>query len=370
MPRPPQIFRGRAPRQPGARGVVVMTLALMTTVLPAPELHAKRAREPRPEQLLILPLEHELGADAERMRPVEQAFRDEAAALKRFRVLPRGQATTLLDSVRSLGLDCQPGDLECLTKAGVIMEIELLAVLRAAATEERVVVTAILIDVDIGRTRTTVSRTIRAGDSLSAVMKSAAVELLAPDLFVGGLDLDVVQEGATVRVDGAVRGSTPLAGAIGGLAPGEHVVSVAKPGFPTAERVVLVKALEDTSVVIDLRPAASHPAAGARAAEAAPSAERASLPSDQNASAPARAAALPVLPMVLGGVAAASVVAAVGAGLGALWMSTRFTDTALAPAERRDARMPGQLLVVTAVATGALAVIATGAAGSSALFGP
>src|SRR5690606_33074498 len=137
------------------------------------------------EQLLILPLEHELGKDAARMRPVEEAFRVEAEALRRFRVLPRAATATMLDSVRSLGLDCQPGDVDCLTKAGVIMEIELLAVLRAAASQDRLVISAVLIDVGTGRTRASVSRTLGKGDSLRTFMRSAVVELLAPDLYVG-----------------------------------------------------------------------------------------------------------------------------------------------------------------------------------------
>lgn len=336
-----------------AKGPLVVLATAMFAVLalvPSPAWAAKT------ERLLILPLEHELGKDAARMRPVEEAFRDEATALQRFRVLPRSSTATLLESVRSLGLDCQPGDLDCLTKAGVIMEIELLAVLRAASSQERLVVSAVLVDVTTGRTRASVSRTLGPGDSLRAALRSATVELLAPDLYVGALELSIPQRDATVRVDGAVRGTTPLAASIGALAPGEHVVTIEKPGFTTVERIVVVKPLESTSLVVDLEPlgAAEDPSPPA----AAPSAPGVAAASSSSAR-------VPMLPVVFGSVAAASAVAAAGTGFGAFLMNERFKDASLPTDDRRDARGPGQMLVLVGATTSVIALVAAAAAGAT-----
>lgn len=344
----------------GARSLLVLVGLVVVGCAFIPQT----AHAARTERLLILPLEHELGADAASMRPLEKRFREEAEALQRFHVLPRESSATLLESVRSLGLDCGPGDVECLTKAGVVMELDLLAVLRAARGGERVIVSAILVDVATGRTRGSVSRTLLPGDRSSKVLRSAVVELLAPDLYVGAIELSTAQPGASVRVDGALRGTTPLGASIDGLAPGEHVVHIEKPGLPPIERVVLVKALESTSLVVDL----------AAPAAAATTASRSSLPPGAAPSAVSSTARAPapfsVLPVVFGSVGAVSAVTAVGTGVGAFLLNERLKDTSLSPADRRDARTPGQMLVIAGATTSVIAVIAGGAAAAAALAAP
>lgn len=343
----------------GARALLVLAgLVVVGSAFPPQTAHAAKT-----ERLLILPLEHELGDDAASMRPIEKGFREEAEALQRFHVLPRESSATLLESVRSLGLDCGPGDVECLTKAGVIMELDLLAVLRAARGGERVIVSAILVDVATGRTRGSVSRTLLPGDRSSKMLRSAVVELLAPDLYVGAIELSTAQPGASVRVDGALRGTTPLSSSIDGLAPGEHVVHIEKPGLPPIERVVLVKALESTSLVVDLAAPAAAATTSSRSLPAGASPSTAS--STTRAPAP-----FPVLPVVFGSVGAVSAVTAAGTVVGAFLLNERLKDTSLPPADRKDARTEGQMLIIAGTTMSVIAVIAGGAATAAVLAAP
>lgn len=319
----------------------------------------------RAETLLVLPLEQELGRDAAALRPVEDAFRAEAEALGRYRVSPRGEATALLDSVRSLGLDCEPGDIDCLTKAGVVMEIDLLVVLRAAASHDRLIVSAVLVDVARGRMRAAVNRTVAPGGSLRDAVHSAVVDLLAPDLFVGTLVVEVAEPGAEVRVDGVLRGTTPLPVAIEGLAPGDHVLHVEKDGLPPVERLVHVHPLESTTVSLSLTPvAADPPEASAPAPEPSTTAATAPVAPSPVEAAPEESEPPPLLPLVFTGVAGVSALAAVGTGVGAFLWNQQLQGTGPPPDGSVNAAGPVQALVVASVTTGAVALVAAGVSGT------
>jgi hypothetical protein len=68
-------------------------------------------------------------------------------------------------------------------------------------------------------------------DALIETLRGAAVELLAPARFVGGLQIDVADApGAVVFIDGKQVGVAPIKAPIQGLVPGQHTLRVVDKG--------------------------------------------------------------------------------------------------------------------------------------------
>jgi hypothetical protein len=68
-------------------------------------------------------------------------------------------------------------------------------------------------------------------DALIETLREAAVELLAPSRFVGGLNIEIPDApGATVFIDGKEVGVAPLKHPVQGLVPGQHTLRVVDKG--------------------------------------------------------------------------------------------------------------------------------------------
>jgi hypothetical protein len=78
------------------------------------------------------------------------------------------------------------------------------------------------------------------------------VHLLAPERYVGALEIDASVPGAQVLVDGKPMGPTPIAGTIVGLSPGQHALRLTKEGFADFEKFVDVRFDQTTLVRVDL----------------------------------------------------------------------------------------------------------------------
>ena len=83
-------------------------------------------------------------------------------------------------------------------------------------------------------------------------LRAAAVKLLSPEHYIGALEVETGVDGAQVLVDGKVLGTTPIAGTIVGLAPGQHALRLTKAGFADFEKFIDVKFDQTTVVQVDL----------------------------------------------------------------------------------------------------------------------
>lgn len=100
-------------------------------------------------------------------------------------------------------------------------------------------------------------------DALIETLREAAVQLLAPQRFVGAVRVEVPDiPGAQLFVDGKPAGSTPLEKPIDGLAPGPHVIRVVAEGRAhEASAFVDVRYGQTTEARIELQPLETVPAA-------------------------------------------------------------------------------------------------------------
>jgi hypothetical protein len=316
-------------------------------------------------RLVVLPIEASDGHESAAMAPVEEAFRAEVNKLGRFQLLPPSATRNLLESVKSLGLECPPGDTECLVKAGLVMEIGYIVVLRAAAAAGNLVVSAQLLDVGGGRVSGNVSRRVGSGESLAGAVRSGAIELLAPDQFVGTLEVLVSEEGATVSVDGVKRGTSPSLPPISDLAPGEHLLVVSKEGFDRAEQLVELKALETKQVAITLHATGATPVATTTLSPADAASPDDGTPADgaPEVAAPAARPLNLTLPITFGTIAVSGALVAAGTGVAAGIFDAQLNDTNIPSSDRIAARETGQIMVFASVGAGVLALAAGVAAG-------
>ncbi len=89
-------------------------------------------------------------------------------------------------------------------------------------------------------------------DLLIGAIRQALYKLVAPDLVIGSLSVEVPVEGAEVMIDGRAVARTPLARPIGGLRPGLHQLRIVKQGYKAFGDEVPVRFQQTTRVKVDL----------------------------------------------------------------------------------------------------------------------
>jgi hypothetical protein len=89
-------------------------------------------------------------------------------------------------------------------------------------------------------------------DLLIGAIRRALYKLVAPELFVGSIGIDVPVKGAKVLIDDKPVGVTPLAAPVGGLKPGTHKLQITKEGLSTFEDSIPVRFQVVTRVKVDL----------------------------------------------------------------------------------------------------------------------
>lgn len=199
------------------------------------------AQEADDRTLAVLPLRIERlqGNDAIRL---DDLLRGRAETRARMTLQPADTTATMVDAAQSLGVDCELVSVECAAKFGAVADVEYVLLGTAAGYGPEIGMDLRLVQVSTG------AELARAAALLPADFdeQEAKVGVLVAALFVppdhplrsgqGVLRAaEVTPEGATVTVDGAPRGQTPITAPITGLVPGAHVVVVSKDGFEPQE---------------------------------------------------------------------------------------------------------------------------------------
>lgn len=187
-----------------------------------------------------------------------EALRTELTKRGEHEVLTQAQTQEKINGATDLGLSCKPADVGCLSKVGVLGDIALVLSVATATGPTGVDLVLILIDAEQGEEAGRVTRRFQGAPNTIAL--DALDELLDPDGYQGDLEVVVVQEGAEVRVDDEVWGTSPLGGPRT-LKPGKHTVVVTVEGMPPSKRDVEVRKGETTSVEFNLTAAAAPEAA-------------------------------------------------------------------------------------------------------------
>ncbi|MBI3179408.1 MAG: PEGA domain-containing protein [Deltaproteobacteria bacterium] len=153
------------------------------------------------------------------------------------------------------GLDALACDGEsvCLARAGRYARAHLAFASRIASLGGTLTVSLRLIDTESGQ------EIGRAADPVSddpaeraQELHRMAVQILAPETYVGSLTINSPVAGAEVYLDDKLVGTTPLAAPLTGLPAGPHILRMSKPGFADLHQFVDVVFKRSSTMTVDL----------------------------------------------------------------------------------------------------------------------
>jgi hypothetical protein len=209
------------------------------------------ALPPKYRAVAVLPVQ---GQDVpeEIVRGLEQSLLSEVDETEGMRAVSPQDIKTDLSNVGIDAALCQ-GQIACLAKAGRYARAHLTLDAKIAAIGGTLSVSMRLIDTEKA------TETGRVADPVSEDAKERAqevhrmaVQLLAPETYIGSLTLQVSAAAAEVYLDDKLVGTTPLKGPLEGLRAGPHILRVAKPGFADVNQFVDVVYKRNATVSIDL----------------------------------------------------------------------------------------------------------------------
>lgn len=247
---------------------------------------------------------------------------------------------------RQMGIHCDFHSSQCAARFGALAGVTELILVDVATAGGELHVGMTRIDVNVGGGVSSFCAAGASDVSLGPSLLLAVKRLYDPPAVLGRVRLTGVPEGATVLVDGTLRGTTPMPWPIEGLSPGSHEAVVTVAGFAPARIAFELKAAEARAIPVSLQ--AVPPATSPTVAPATAAATPAPAASVAERDAPA--------PWIATGVATAGagVLVAVGAGIGAVLVEGSLAEP-IRYADRETTRAVGLALLVTTMVGAAAA---------------
>lgn len=218
----------------------------MTSLLPL-LLALASATPPAPtaRSLAIYPLQP-LGTEQQVVDGLEAMLYAEVAKLPAIRLLTRAETTLTIQQTAGAATPCS--DDACLAKFGVACNVDKLVFGTVASLGQTYVLDLKLIDVRSGMLERRQSTSLSGEQAvLIEGIRAAATQLIAPDLFIGAIEIKLSKPGAEVYLDGVSVGKTPLA-VLDRITPGKHALKIVLQGYRDFDRFVEVR-LGRTTVV-------------------------------------------------------------------------------------------------------------------------
>ena len=197
---------------------------------------APRARAPQ-RTVVVAPLST-LGSEST-SAPVRRLATELEGALGQapgVKVIGTAAALDAIKQAKKPGLRACDGDAACLAELGKLVGADWVVYGEVGGLGDVQVVYLELIDVATARELRATTLQATSGEDPDGGARGAAIRLVAPDRFVGSLDVDVDVPGAAIYVDGkrlARSPSPPLT-----LAVGAHALRVTHPEFRDFVRFV------------------------------------------------------------------------------------------------------------------------------------
>jgi len=218
---------------------------------------AMLASAAQPPVVALLPL-HPLGAPADMVHALEVTLRNELGQLQEARLAKEADVAEALKREP----DCEV-KVPCAAAAALHAGARQLIIGTTSQLGDSFMVDLKLLDAKSGQEIRRATHPVSGSqDAVIEVLRETAVQLLAPNRFVGALRVDVPgAAGALLFVDGKPAGTLPLTQPLEGLTPGQHVVRV-KDKVRETSTFVEVRFGRTTDAHIDLlAPVVAVPAA-------------------------------------------------------------------------------------------------------------
>lgn len=208
------------------------------------------------QTVMLLPIQGIAVSDAIRQR----AERELRKQLPQFglRPLPAEKAQQALQAIETLGLSCDLESSDCILQVGALAAANV--VIAATISHQNQADMLDFVAFDVGGA-SLVGRTTMEIHPKARIRKkhfySALTSIFRPDDWVGFTELDVAQPGATIVVDGLLRGFAPISKPLR-LQPGEHQLHVVLEGFQTHHEKFNVQFGRTLKMKIKLQPGESE----------------------------------------------------------------------------------------------------------------
>jgi len=146
------------------------------------------------------------------------------------------------------------GDAECLAQMARYVRAHAAIDVQLAFVGGTVSLSLRLLDTQTGTQTAAVADTVSDDAGTRAVeVHRLAVQLLAPDSYVGSLTVVVPEAGTDVYLDDKLVGTAPIPAPFEKLRAGPHILRLSKPGFSDLYQFVDVSYNRNTTVTADLR---------------------------------------------------------------------------------------------------------------------
>ena len=194
-----------------------------------------------------------LGLDATTADRLEVLLRAETSRLKGFSLQTKERTGEILARPRNAELKKCGGETACLCQIGKALKVNKLVTGVIGGLGDDYTFDLKLIDIRSCREERRINEALSGReDLLIGAIRRALYKLVAPELFVGSIGIDVPVEGAQVLIDDKPVGVTPLPAPVGGLEPGSHKLQITKEGLSSFEDSVPVRFQVVTRVKVDL----------------------------------------------------------------------------------------------------------------------
>ncbi len=194
-----------------------------------------------------------LGLDAATADRLEVLLRAETSRLEGFSLQSKERTEGILASPANAELRKCGGATSCLCEIGKALGVDKLITGVIGGLGDDYTFDLKLVEIRSCREERRINEALSGReDLLIGAIRRALYKLVAPELVVGSIGIDVPVEGARVLIDGRQVGVTPLAAPVGGLRPGSHKLQIEKEGLSTFEDSIPVRFQAVTRVKVDL----------------------------------------------------------------------------------------------------------------------
>ena len=189
-----------------------------------------------------------LGTEQEIVDRLEELLRAEVGRLEGVKLQERAITVKAVPQSDEASAGCNTEI--CLAQIGRACQVDELIFGTVATLGDSYVLDLKLIDVAKKQERRRESTTL-SGDQAVLIegVRGLAIQLVAPELFVGSLELRLEKPGAEVYIDGTLVGSTPLQ-TVSGITPGKHALKIVLTGFKDFDRFVEVR--HDRTTIVNV----------------------------------------------------------------------------------------------------------------------
>ncbi len=228
--------------------------ALMGVALVAGAGSRATAQEEEMPALVVMDFQAAGGVSEKVAQDVVRQVVTTASASEAFRNVVSGEDIQSMLSLEAQKQLCGVGSESCLAEIGGALGAEFMVTGTLSKTGKTLVLQMNLLAVNEAKVINRVSRKLESEAEILEEVPRATIELLAKALEgkQGTLVVSVSEAGATIKVDGTIRGASPM-GPLQ-IPAGLHLLEVEKTGFITHKQEVKVVVGQTTAVSVRLVP--------------------------------------------------------------------------------------------------------------------